>query len=343
VILAAGSGERARPLTEVLPKALVNVAGATLLERALDGLSSAGLHEITVAIGYRASMIESYLKSRKYRIDDERDIDVVNVQDYEIGPLRTALTAINSFTEDEFLISPVDAVVSPDVICGMIEEYSKNPKSMMLAIDFFARSGTTVSINGNGHIVNIGDVLPSTKTSTAKSAMLLIANKTLVAYCEAALARGESRLVSVLNAMIRDGIPIYTYNVKSTWFDVDSISDILQVNRYLLAEPGARNTEKYMFVPQHDLMEIDNQIEMKGLDIIVEKDVVLRGPVLLSSGIMIAENCRIGPNVTIGSSVRIANDCEIMDSLVQDGSRVEAGRRISNSIVFGNQIYRAEM
>ena len=48
VLLAAGRGERLRPLTESVPKALVEVRGETLLERHLRALQRAGIHNTLV-------------------------------------------------------------------------------------------------------------------------------------------------------------------------------------------------------------------------------------------------------------------------------------------------------
>jgi mannose-1-phosphate guanylyltransferase len=343
VILAAGSGERARPLTEVLPKALVNIAGKTLIDRTLYGLSRAGIQDVTVAIGFKASMMERHLKSREHQIDNGLDIHIITIPDYELGPLRTTLTAINSLTDNDFLICPADAVVSSDIIRGMIDQHSRNPNGMMLAVDFAAESGTLVSANKEGRVVSFGEPSPAGDISTGRSAMLLIADRTIVSYCQTALARGESRLVSVLNAMTNDGVPIYCYSVQGEWFDIDSLSDILRINRYFLIKPDLWDTEKCIFIPRGDLMEIGDRLTMKGSDIMIDKDVLLRGPVLVSSGTRIAEKCRIGPNVTIGSSARIAGSCEIIDTLVQDNSVVQAGSRIQNSIVCGSQTYHVEM
>ncbi len=43
MILAAGRGERLRPMTESMPKALVEVRGRSLLERHLDAVKAAGI------------------------------------------------------------------------------------------------------------------------------------------------------------------------------------------------------------------------------------------------------------------------------------------------------------
>lgn len=64
MVLAAGLGTRMRPLTERLPKPLIEVAGRTILDRALDALLDAGVARCVVNTHYLASMIESHLAGR---------------------------------------------------------------------------------------------------------------------------------------------------------------------------------------------------------------------------------------------------------------------------------------
>ncbi len=52
MILAAGRGERLRPLTEATPKSLVEVRGETLLERHLHALRAAGVENVVINLGW---------------------------------------------------------------------------------------------------------------------------------------------------------------------------------------------------------------------------------------------------------------------------------------------------
>jgi NDP-sugar pyrophosphorylase family protein len=63
MILAAGLGTRLRPLTDDRPKALVEVAGRTLLEITLTRLRSFGIREVIINVHHFADMVVDYLKA----------------------------------------------------------------------------------------------------------------------------------------------------------------------------------------------------------------------------------------------------------------------------------------
>lgn len=75
MVLAAGIGERMRPLTERLPKPLIAVAGKPLIDHVLDRLADAGVERAVVNVHYLADLIERHLANRKRPhivISDER-------------------------------------------------------------------------------------------------------------------------------------------------------------------------------------------------------------------------------------------------------------------------------
>ena len=61
MILAAGRGERMRPLTDTLPKPLLRAGGKRLIEYHLGNLANAGFHEIVINHSYLGQMIEAEL------------------------------------------------------------------------------------------------------------------------------------------------------------------------------------------------------------------------------------------------------------------------------------------
>ena len=61
MILAAGRGERMRPLSDTVPKPLLEVAGKPLVVRAVERLVAAGFAELVVNLGWRGRQIREYL------------------------------------------------------------------------------------------------------------------------------------------------------------------------------------------------------------------------------------------------------------------------------------------
>jgi N-acetyl-alpha-D-muramate 1-phosphate uridylyltransferase len=61
MILAAGRGERMRPLTDLCPKPLLRVRGKPLIEHHVERLASAGIERIVINLAWLGSMIRDYL------------------------------------------------------------------------------------------------------------------------------------------------------------------------------------------------------------------------------------------------------------------------------------------
>jgi MurNAc alpha-1-phosphate uridylyltransferase len=61
MILAAGRGERLRPMTDTTPKPLLRVRGQPLIERHVRGLARAGVERIVINLAWLGSQIREYL------------------------------------------------------------------------------------------------------------------------------------------------------------------------------------------------------------------------------------------------------------------------------------------
>ena len=78
MIFAAGLGTRLRPLTNDRPKALVEVAGKTMLQRVIEHVRDAGFDDITVNVHHFADKVIEFLHDHplgvSIHISDERDL-----------------------------------------------------------------------------------------------------------------------------------------------------------------------------------------------------------------------------------------------------------------------------
>ena len=105
MILAAGRGERLRPLTDVVPKALTEVRGESLLERHLRSLQSAGVETVVINLGWLGEQIADRIGS-----GSEYGLSVIySPEDEEIletgGGIHRALPMLGA---DPFLVVNAD-------------------------------------------------------------------------------------------------------------------------------------------------------------------------------------------------------------------------------------------
>jgi N-acetyl-alpha-D-muramate 1-phosphate uridylyltransferase len=75
IVLAAGLGTRMRPITDSMPKPLVEVGGTAMIDRALDALMAAGVEKAVVNVHHFADRMIAHLARRGafVTISDERD------------------------------------------------------------------------------------------------------------------------------------------------------------------------------------------------------------------------------------------------------------------------------
>ena len=70
MILAAGRGERLRPLTDTLPKPLIDVGGKPLIAWHLEALAAAGFREVVINLGHLGEQIPARLgKGREWGLN----------------------------------------------------------------------------------------------------------------------------------------------------------------------------------------------------------------------------------------------------------------------------------
>ena len=131
MILAAGLGTRLRPLTDNRPKALVEVAGRTLLEITLARLQTFGIRDVILNAHHFADMISDYLqKSNKFgmRIEISREEVLLDTG----GGLKKAAYFFREESEP-FILHNVDVISTID-LGRMVQFHIENQALATLAV-----------------------------------------------------------------------------------------------------------------------------------------------------------------------------------------------------------------
>ena len=72
MILAAGRGERMRPLTDTVPKPMIPIAGRSMLDRSMDRLIAHGVRTIVVNVHHLGEQIATHLDGRARILREDR-------------------------------------------------------------------------------------------------------------------------------------------------------------------------------------------------------------------------------------------------------------------------------
>ena len=136
MIFAAGLGTRLKPLTDTLPKALVPLAGKTLLQWQIERLKAAGITDIVVNIHHFPDMIINYLRDNdnfgcRIAVSDERDMLLETG-----GGLRKAKELLTSSPNSLIASSPI-LICNVDILSNidlptLLQAY--NPEEMGVVV-----------------------------------------------------------------------------------------------------------------------------------------------------------------------------------------------------------------
>jgi NDP-sugar pyrophosphorylase family protein len=135
MILAAGLGTRLRPLTKRRPKALVEVAGRTLLEITLGRLREFGIREVIINVHHFADMVTEYLNAHAnfgMRIEISREDVLLDTG----GGLKKAAWFFlddGDKREHPFILHNVDVISNID-LHSMLQAHTANNALATLAV-----------------------------------------------------------------------------------------------------------------------------------------------------------------------------------------------------------------
>ena len=108
IIMAAGTGKRMRPLTFEIPKPLVKVNGARMIDTVVDGLRLNGINEIYVVVGH--------LKEQFYEWGKERDVHIIENPFYDTCNNISSLYVARVHLGDCIILDGDQIIYNPSIL-----------------------------------------------------------------------------------------------------------------------------------------------------------------------------------------------------------------------------------
>ena len=108
IIMAAGTGKRMQPLTFEIPKPLVKVNGARMIDTVVDGLRLNGINEIYVVVGH--------LKEQFYEWGKERDVHIIENPFYDTCNNISSLYVARVHLGDCIILDGDQIIYNPSIL-----------------------------------------------------------------------------------------------------------------------------------------------------------------------------------------------------------------------------------
>ncbi|MHA1794118.1 MAG: sugar phosphate nucleotidyltransferase [Promethearchaeota archaeon] len=320
IILAAGVGNRLKPLTNSTPKPLLNIAGNPLVVYSLESFSNCGITEFIFVINSQSLRVFKE-KLSKYNFN----ISYV-FQDKPLG-MADAILKARELVKDDFIVSSGDIIIPEDHIMDLINFHSKGnvfgTLSLIKAnVDYVPGMGN-VKLEDGGHIIQIIEKPPKEKLlSNYYSLPFYAFSPELFSYLEKCpiSPRGEKELQDAVQMALNDNKKIKGISIKREY------SPDWNEFKKELASLNVTNTRDFFFTTMKKLEKAGIKKPLDVLCTMIE-------PVIIEENSVIADDCLIGPNVHVSKNVQIGALTEISDAIVLDNCKIGKRCYIKNAII----------
>lgn len=287
IIPVAGAGAKLRPHTYTQPKALIPVAGKTILSHIVDQLHEAGIYEFVFILGYLGDKIQEYVQQNYQTLTTH-----FVYQNERHGTGHAIELAKDIIGRDEVF------VVLGDTLCDYDVQEMIDCEDNIIAIKKVddPRNFGVATINDEGYIDALVEKPAIPKSNMAIVGIYKIKESRILYQCLQQLfsndiqTKGEYYLTDALDCMIKKGVK-FKYTKVKNWFDCGKKETLLETNATLLKKSGGNVQDGHGY-----------------------EDTIIIPPVSIAPNCTI-KNAIIGPHVAIGANTTISNSV-VRDSII---------------------------
>jgi glucose-1-phosphate thymidylyltransferase len=327
IVLAAGEGQRCRPLTATRSKVMLPVVNRPILEYVIEALVSNDIKDIILIAGYEKERIMDYFEDG---IDFGATITYVT-QQVQLGTAH-AIKQARPYIEKntDFLVLNGDNIIEPTTIRDLLDSFKG--KATFLTSQRDDICGYGVVLTKGSKVTKIIEK-PKTLVSHLVNTGTYVFNERIFAEIEMTdiSPRGEYEITDVLQNMIGEGEEIHTVTTNHLWLDSRYPWDLLKANSSML-----NRKEKSII-----LGTVEEGTTIAG-DVSIGENSIIRAGSYIVGPVTIGKNCDIGPNAVVLPSSSIGNNVSfgpfstLKNSILMDNVRVGTNAHISYSIIANN-------
>jgi len=336
MILAAGKGTRVRPITHTIPKPMIPILQKPVMEFLLELLREHGFTEIMVNVSHLAEEIENYFRDgQRFGVEIAYSFEG-RIEDGELigdamgsaGGLKKIET-FQRFFDDTFVVLCGDALVDLD-----LTEAVKRHKAKGALASLITKRVPRDQVSSYGVVVTDEDgrVRSFQEKPEVDEAASDMINTGIYIFEPEVLDFVPSDQAFDIGSdlfpkLVAAGAPFYALPMEFEWVDIGKVPDYWQAIRSVL-----QGQVRQVKIPGK---EVRPGI-YAGLNVAANWDQInVTGPIYVGGMTKIEDGATIIGPAMIGPNCHICEDATIDNSIIFDYSRIGAGVRLVEKLVFG--------
>lgn len=222
VILAAGKGTRLQPLTNSIPKGLVEINSKPLLTHILD-LIKEYVTEIIIVVGHLGNLIEEYYKN------EYESIPIKYVYQEEQLGTGHALLSAKKYLDCEFLVINGDDIYHKEDI----EKLTKAKFGVLgMEVENWQHFGVLVQNSTNNSLREIVEK-PTSYISSLANAGVYKLSPIIFNHLLMQSKRGEYEIIDYINYLINNDHKVEIFEIEHYWYPVNSLEQLYEAEKNL--------------------------------------------------------------------------------------------------------------
>ena len=315
MLLAAGLGERLRPLTELLPKPLLPLLGRPIMAYLLDQLSDLGIERVVINAHHLGDLLRSYVGDGEawgLKVSYSNEPDILGTA----GGLKHAAAQLG---DETFLTLNADILLTPQPAAWLRTHRSAGAlATLVLRADPEAERYGSIGLRDNGRLGRFltsmapGDDAGSSLMFTGAAVMepAFLDHVPAGRYCDISL--------ETYPTLLREGFPLAGVRYEAYWLDLGA------PQRYLQAHTDVLDGRAPGIVAPGSAVSAET---------LAAAGVRVQPPVWLAENCHVEAGAKLGPYAVLGKGCVVGAGASLARSVAWEGVRIGANAVVRDSIL----------
>lgn len=214
ILMAGGYGTRLRPLTENIPKPMLEVGSKPILETIIDSFTEKGFYRFYLTVNYKADIIENYFGD-----GCDKGVEIKYIREEEKLGTAGAIAMLPDVLNEPFIVMNGDILTKLDYISLMDYHIAEEAVATMAVREYTSRIPYGVIGTDSNRIVKITE---KPEETCLVNAGIYVMSPEVVNEIE----RGRRLdMPQLFEKMIKQNMKTIVYPVRNYWIDIGRMED----------------------------------------------------------------------------------------------------------------------